>query len=158
MKGFLSILAVAIVAFASALSGAADPGSTGDDPGSWGSYQGLRVIGNGESHGIRSYLPAPPKSSLSVDAASANNDGGVVTFHYSPSFRDSKEAVAKATAQPNVGGRSGFSFYGQLGDPRHGLKGTEGLLPADRPGGFVFDAQRDFRRYPGFSLGVGYDF
>jgi hypothetical protein len=159
MKGSLARLIVAIAALSPALSGAAELGLTGEDPGSWGSYQGLRVLGNGESHGVRSYLPAPPKSSLSVEAASASNEGGTVTFHYAPSFRDSaKELGAKYGVPPPTGGRSGFSFFGQLGDPRYGLKGTEGLLASERPGGFVFDAQRDFRRYPGFSLGVGYDF
>jgi hypothetical protein len=97
-----------------------------------------------------------------VDAASASNEGGLVRFHYSPSFKDpAKDSTLKATGQPPAGGRSGFSFYGQLGDPRYGVKGVDGmeaLAPSDRPGGFILDVQRDFRRYPGFSLGVGYDF
>lgn len=130
-----------------------------DDLSSWGSYQGLRVPNVSDSRAARSYLPAAPKSSLSVDSASANNEGGVVTFHYAPSFKDSgKDQGTRSGAQPAIGGRSGFSFYGQLGDPRYGLKGSEGAMPSDRLGGFVFDAQRDFRRYPGFSLGIGYDF
>jgi len=159
MNGVLERLIVGLFAIAPALGVAAEQGSTADDGESWGSYQGLRVPGNGESRGIRSYLPAPPRNALTVESASANNDGGVVTFHYSPSFRDpNKDAVAKAATHPVMGGRSGFSFYGQLGDPRYGLKGVDRLLPSDRPGGFVFDAERDFRRYPGFSLGVGYDF
>jgi hypothetical protein len=159
MNKVLKVLIVWCVALSPALAGATEVGSTGEDPGSWGSYQGLRVNGASESRGVRSYLPAPPKSNFTVDSASANNEGGVVTFFYSPSFKDSsKDGVGRAAAQPTAGGRSGFSFFGQLGDPRYGLKGTDTHLPADRPGGFVFDAQRDFRRYPGFSFGVGYDF
>jgi len=111
----------------------------------------------------RNYLPTVPKSSLSVDSASATNEGGVVTFHYAPSFfkDSSKEQALRSAGQPPVSSRSGgFSLYGQVGDPRYGLRGSEGLMmtPSDRPGGFVFDSQRDFRRYPGFSLGIGYDF
>jgi hypothetical protein len=132
------------------------------DPSAWGSYHGLRVPAGSDLRLPRSVLPAVPKSSFSVDAAGANNEGGVLRFHYSPSFKDAaKEQRLRAAGQPPVGGRSGFSFYGQLGDPRYGMKGFEGLegvLPSDRPGGFILDVQRDFRRYPGFSLGVGYDF
>jgi hypothetical protein len=140
-------------------AGEVGPALVGSDPDSWGSYRGLRVPSNGDSRVARSYLPTAPKSSLSVDSASANNEGGVVTFHYAPNFKDSsKDQGLRSAVQPPVGSRSGLSFYGQLGDPRYGLKGGENLMPSDRVGGFVFDAQRDFRRYPGFSLGIGYDF
>lgn len=156
------------VAFAALIAlpvagGAAQPGDLPADPSAWGSYQGLRVPpAGGEFRLPRSVLPAAPKSSFTVDAAGANNEGGVLRFHYSPTFKDpTKESSLKAAGQAAVGGRSGFSFYGQLGDPRYGLKGVEGfegLVPSDRPGGFILDVQRDFRRNPGFSLGVGYDF
>lgn len=143
--------------------GAAEPGNLPADPSAWGSYQGLRVPpAGGEFRLPRSVLPAVPRSNFTVDAAGANNEGGVLRFHYAPSFRDSaRESSQKGVGQGPVGGRSGFSFYGQLGDPRYGLRGIEGfegLVPSDRPGGFILDPQRDFRRNPGFSLGVGYDF
>lgn len=160
MKTIAASLTFSLLVVVTAVN-AGDGGSASEagDPGSWGSYQGLRVPSNSDIRGARSYLPAAPRSSLSVDSANANNEGGVVTFHYAPNFKDSvKEQGVKSGSQPAVGGRSGFSFYGQLGDPRYGLKGVEGLMPSERPGGFVFDSQRDFRRYPGFSLGIGYDF
>jgi hypothetical protein len=143
--------------------GAMQSGDLPSDPAAWGSYQGLRVPASGDSRLPRSYLPAVPSSSFSVDAAGASNEGGVVRFHYAPSFKEpSKDSSGlRSASQAPVGGRSGFSFYGQLGDPRFGIKGVEGLesfVPSDRPGGFVLDVQRDFRRNPGFSLGVGYDF
>ena len=142
--------------------GAAETGDLPGDPSAWGSYQGLRVPASGDIRLPRSVLPVAPKSSFTVDAASANNEGGVLRFHYAPSFKDpARESSLKASGQPPVGGRSGFSFYGQVGDPRYGMKGVEGfegLAPSDRPGGFILDVQRDFRRYPGLSLGVGYDF
>jgi len=142
--------------------GAAESNPLPSDPSSWGSYQGIRVPPGGESLISRSYLPSAPKSSFSVDAASATNEGGIVRFHYSPSFRESaKDSSLRAGGYPSKAGRSGFSFYGQLGDPRYGntaIDGREALLPSDRPGGFILDPQRDFRRYSGFSFGVGYDF
>jgi hypothetical protein len=162
-KTRLAVAVAALVALPVAAE-AADSGGVSADPSAWGSYQGLRVPpASGEFRLPRSVLPTPPKSNFSVDAAGANNEGGVLRFHYSPSFKDpAKESSLKA-GQPPVAGRSGFSFFGQLGDPRYGMTGVEGfdgLVPsaADRAGGFVLDAQRDFRRYPGFSLGVGYDF
>lgn len=156
-------LAAAIAALLVPLAGtAAETGDLPGDPSAWGSYQGIRVPAGGDLRIPRSGLPAAPKSSFSVDTASANNEGGVVRFHYAPSFKDAaKESSLKSAGQPPVGGRSGFSFFGQLGDPRYGMKGGEGfegLAASDRPGGFILDSQRDFRRYPGFSLGVGYDF
>ncbi|MFO1206036.1 MAG: hypothetical protein U1E63_09975 [Burkholderiales bacterium] len=132
------------------------------DPSAWGSYRGLRVPSSGSEFRLpRSLLSAEPKSSFTVDAAGANNEGGMLRFHYSPSFRDAAKESSLKAAQSAVGGRSGFSLYGQLGDPRFGLKGVDGvagLVPSDRPGGFILDPQRDFRRNPGVSLGVGYDF
>ncbi|MCU0973040.1 MAG: hypothetical protein MUF80_03640 [Burkholderiales bacterium] len=151
----------ALVVMVPEVGGAAQSGDMPGDPSAWGSYQGLRVP-TGDFRLPKSLLPVAPKSGFSVDAASANNEGGVVRFHYAPNFKDpTKESALRAVGQPPVGGRSGFSFYGQLGDPRYGLKGAEGfegLTPSDRPGGFILDVQRDFRRYPGLSLGVGYDF
>lgn len=157
---FAAVLA-ALVALPAA-AGAAETANLPADPSAWGSYQGLRVPpAGGEFRLPRTLLPTAPRSSFTVDAAGANNEGGVLRFHYAPSFKDTKESGLKGAGQPPVGGRSGFSFYGQLGDPRYGMKGVEGfegLVPSDRPGGFILDVQRDFRRNPGFSLGVGYDF
>jgi hypothetical protein len=153
-----AIAAAALITLPVAIEAAA--GDLPADPSAWGSYQGLRVpSASGEFRLPRSVLAPAPKSSFSIDAAGANNEGGVLRFHYSPSFRDpTKESSLKA--QSAAAGRSGFSFYGQLGDPRYGLKGEgfDGLVPSDRPGGFILDPQRDFRRNPGVSLGVGYDF
>jgi hypothetical protein len=158
-KSRLAAVAAALITLPVAIGAAA--GDLPADPSAWGSYQGLRVpSASGEFRLPRSVLSPAPKSSFTIDAAGANNEGGVLRFHYSPSFRDpAKESSLKA--QSAVGGRSGFSFYGQLGDPRYGPKGVEGfegLVPSDRPGGFILDPQRDFRRNPGVSLGVGYDF
>jgi hypothetical protein len=163
MKKIRLAVALAALAVVPVAGRAAQTGDLPADPSAWGSYQGLRVPpAGGEFRLPRTVLPAAPKSSFTVDAAGASNEGGVLRFHYSPSFKDpSKESGLKAVGQPPVGGRGGFSFYGQLGDPRYGMKGVEGfegLVPSDRPGGFILDVQRDFRRYPGFSLGVGYDF
>jgi hypothetical protein len=161
MKKTKLVMISALLMAYSAAGAAAQSGDLPADPSTWGSYQGLRVPASGEFRLPRSVLPATPKSSFAVDAAGANNEGGMLRFHYFPSFKDPKESSPRAMGQPSVGGRSGFSFYGQLGDPRYGITGTEGfesLAPSDRPGGFIFDVQRDFRRYPGFSLGVGYDF
>ncbi len=131
------------------------------DPSAWGSYRGLRVFPAGSEFRLPRSVPAEAKSNFTVDAAGANNEGGMLRFHYSPSFKDpAKESSLKAS-QSAASGRSGFSFYGQLGDPRFGMKGIDsvaGLAPSDRPGGFILDPQRDFRRNPGVSLGVGYDF
>lgn len=156
----LAAVVVALAALpASMMARAADNDPA--DPSAWGSYRGLRVPSAGSEFRLpRSVLPAE-SSSFTVDAAGANNEGGMLRFHYSPSFRDPSKESNLRSGRSAVGGRSGFSFYGQLGDPRFGLKGVEGvagLVPSDRPGGFILDAQRDFRRNPGVSLGVGYDF
>lgn len=135
-------------------AGAAEVDQARHDPGAWGSYQGLKVPGGLENRVLRGFQASSSTlSSFNLEAGDVTSEGGSVTFSYSPLVKDQK-----ALNQSSVGIKSRFSFYGQLGDPRYGVRGADGLMPSDRPGGFVYDAQRDFRHNSGFSLGIGYDF